>query len=64
MASKTGWNCGLSCQWRTRAGAPWRDVPERYGPWDRIYDLFRRWQRDGTGSGSWKICRLRLTRRA
>ncbi|WP_390871065.1 transposase [Streptomyces malaysiensis] len=20
-------------RWRTRAGAPWRDVPERYGPW-------------------------------
>ncbi|MCY0927983.1 IS5 family transposase [Streptomyces sp. H27-H1] len=35
-------------RWRTRAGAPWRDVPERYGPWDRVYDLFRRWQRDGT----------------
>ncbi|MFH9827144.1 IS5 family transposase [Streptomyces bobili] len=34
-------------RWRTRAGAPWRDVPERYGPWDRAYDLFRRWQRDG-----------------
>ncbi|GAA2682727.1 hypothetical protein GCM10010310_32210 [Streptomyces violaceolatus] len=32
---------------RTRTGAPWRDVPERYGPWDRVYDLFRRWQRDG-----------------
>lgn len=27
---------------------PWRDVPERYGPWDRVYDLFRRRQRDGT----------------
>jgi transposase len=35
-------------RWRTRAGAPWRDVPQRYGPWDRAYDLFRRWQRDGT----------------
>lgn len=34
-------------RWRTRAGTPWRDVPERYGPWDRVYDLFRRWQRDG-----------------
>ncbi|MEV5757869.1 IS5 family transposase [Streptomyces tendae] len=37
-------------RWRTRTGAPWRDVPERYGPWDRVYDLFRRWQRDGTWS--------------
>jgi transposase len=35
-------------RWRARTGAPWRDVPERYGPWDRVYDLFRRWQRDGT----------------
>ncbi|MGW6882637.1 hypothetical protein ACWGEU_20520 [Streptomyces goshikiensis] len=22
-------------------------MPERYGPWARSYDLFRRWQRDG-----------------
>jgi cytochrome P450 len=35
-------------RWRTRTGTPWRDLPERYGPWDRAYDLFRRWQRDGT----------------
>ncbi|MEU4280319.1 IS5 family transposase [Streptomyces tanashiensis] len=35
-------------RWRTRTGAPWRDVPERYEPWDRVYDLFRRWARDGT----------------
>jgi transposase len=35
-------------RWRTRAGEPWRDVPQRYGPWERAYDLFRRWQRDGT----------------
>ncbi|MFG2721836.1 transposase [Streptomyces sp. NPDC048416] len=35
-------------RWRTRTGAPWRDVPERYGPWDRVHDLFRRWQRDDT----------------
>ncbi|MFB6991316.1 transposase [Streptomyces sp. NPDC056178] len=26
-------------RWRTRTGAPWRDVPERYGPWGRAYDL-------------------------
>ena len=38
-------------RWRTRTGTPWRDVPERYGPWDRIYDLFRRRQRDGIRGG-------------
>jgi transposase len=35
-------------RWRTRVGAPWRDVPERYGSWSAVYALFRRWQRDGT----------------
>jgi transposase len=23
-------------------------VPVRYGPWQTVYGLFRRWQRDGT----------------
>src|SRR5690348_8000984 len=35
-------------RWRTRAGCPWRDVPERYGPWASVYGLFRCWQRNGT----------------
>jgi transposase len=35
-------------RWRTRVGSPWRDVPLRYGPWQTVYGLFRRWQRDGT----------------
>jgi transposase len=34
-------------RWRVRTGAPWRDVPVRYGPWESVYGLFRRWQRDG-----------------
>jgi transposase len=35
-------------RWRTRIGAPWRDVPGCYGAWQTVYGLFRRWQRDGT----------------
>jgi len=35
-------------RWRTRVGAPWRDVPDCYGPWQTVYGLYRRWQRDGT----------------
>ena len=35
-------------RWRARAGAPWRDVPLSYGPWQTVYGLFRRWQRNGT----------------
>ncbi len=35
-------------RFRVRTGVPWRDVPAEYGPWGRVYDLFRRWQRNGT----------------
>lgn len=34
-------------RWRTRVGAPWRDIPADYGPWQCAYWLFRRWQLDG-----------------
>lgn len=34
--------------WRFRTGAPWRDVPERFGPWNTIYKRFERWAADGT----------------
>ena len=33
---------------RTRAGIPWRDLPERYGPWETVYKRFARWEADGT----------------
>jgi len=35
-------------RFRVRTGVPWRDLPARYGPWQTVYGLFRRWQRDGT----------------
>ncbi len=34
--------------WKLRTGTPWRDLPERYGPWQTCYDRFVRWRRDGT----------------
>ena len=34
--------------WKLRTGAPWRDLPERYGPWQTCCDRFVRWRRDGT----------------
>jgi transposase len=33
---------------RTRTGVPWRDLPDRYGPWETVYKRFARWQADGT----------------
>lgn len=34
--------------WVLFSGAAWRDVPERYGPWQTVYDLYRKWTDDGT----------------
>lgn len=34
-------------RWRVRTGVPWRDLPPEYGPWQTVYGLFRRWQRQG-----------------
>lgn len=57
--------------WKLRTGAPWRDIPSRYGPWQTCYDRFVRWRRNGmwdrllahaqaqsdTRSGiSWDVC--------
>jgi transposase len=33
--------------WRLNTGAPWRDLPERYGPWQTVYDRFRTLRRSG-----------------
>ena len=29
--------------WIAKTGAPWRDLPGRFGPWKTIYNRFRRW---------------------
>jgi transposase len=36
--------------WVLRTGAPWRDLPERFGPWGTAYSRFRRW----AASGVWQ----------
>lgn len=33
--------------WVLCSGAPWRDLPERYGNWKTVYDRFRRYRREG-----------------
>ncbi len=34
--------------WRLRTGAPWRDLPDRFGPWQTVWARFDRWSADGT----------------
>ena len=33
--------------WRHRTGAPWRDLPEEYGPWTSVYTRFDAWNKRG-----------------
>ena len=33
--------------WILRTGAPWRDLPEYYGPWQTVYKRFAQWEKDG-----------------
>ena len=33
--------------WLLRTGAPWRDLPSQYGPWQTAATRFYRWRRAG-----------------
>jgi putative transposase len=34
--------------WKYRTGSPWRELPERFGPWQTAYERLTRWSADGT----------------
>jgi len=33
--------------YRAKTGVPWRDLPERFGPWKSVYNRFNNWSRRG-----------------
>jgi transposase len=37
--------------WKFRSGAPWRDLPERFGDWKNIHKRFSRWAASGVWEG-------------
>jgi transposase len=46
--------------WILRTGAPWRDLPERYGKWETVSGRFYRWQK----AGLWQRILLALQKQA
>lgn len=44
--------------WVLRTGAPWRDLPDAFGPWETAYGCFRRW----LARGLWQKLLRRLAR--
>jgi transposase len=46
--------------WILRTGAPWRDLPERYGPWQSVYEYFTEWRAAGVYDRILEILQIRL----
>ena len=44
--------------WIARSGAPWRDLPERYGPWETVCSRFRKWIEDGILDNIFRVLSL------
>ncbi len=41
--------------YRYRAGIPWRDLPERFGPWKNVHTRFCRWARAGVWARTFRF---------
>lgn len=46
--------------WLLRAGAPWRDLSAKFGPWQTIYHYFNEWRRTGVLDRVSEHLRLKL----
>ena len=48
--------------WILRTGAPWRDLPERFGPYQTVYDYYSHWRHDGVFDRVLRALQVRLDR--
>ena len=45
---------------RARTGIPWRDLPERFGPWKSVYNRFANWAKKGHWATIFKELQLEV----
>jgi hypothetical protein len=48
--------------WVLMTGSPWRDLPERYGPWQTVYTFFKNLRASGVFDAILSALHLRLDR--
>jgi transposase len=46
--------------WVLSTGAPWRDLPKEFGPWETVYGYFARWRAGGVFDSILDALHLRL----
>jgi transposase len=46
--------------WILRTGSPWRDLPERFGAWQTVYDHFAKWRALGAYDRILEALHIRL----
>ena len=46
--------------WILHTGAPWRDLPERLGPWQTVYHHFAKWRREGVFAAIVEALQIKL----
>ena len=50
--------------YRAKTGIPWRDLPERFGPWKTVYNRFANWSRRGVWAQIFKALQKRVDKRS
>jgi transposase len=48
--------------WIVCTGAQWRDLPERFGPWETVYHTFAKWRKAGIYDAILDVLHVRLDR--
>ena len=46
--------------WILITGAPWRDLPERFGPWQTAYHHFSKWRKNGIFARIIEVLQIKL----